>query len=288
MIQEKQCNKCKVVKPFADFGPRKNGKFGLNARCRVCVLTYKREYVSKNRKVMTEKNHIYYINNKESIQKKAEARKDEIKIYQAKYRALHKVKASLYNKKWYIDNQDWVKEYKKQYYILNADRIAAARKKWTAQNKLKLSDYRKNNKKHIQQLKNNRSKIRRAEEPAYKLRCYIGAKVSFMLHKNNSTKENTSCWSKILFTNVELVKYLESLFEDWMNWDNYGKYNPKTHEQNPTWNIDHIIPQSDLPYASMDEENFKKCWALENLRPYDSKQNSLDGSNRTRHNKVQI
>lgn len=33
----------------------------------------------------------------------------------------------------------------------------------------------------------------------------------------------------------------------------------------------------------MNEENFKKCWALSNLRPYSAKQNLLDGANRKRH-----
>jgi hypothetical protein len=48
------------------------------------------------------------------------------------------------------------------------------------------------------------------------------------------------------------------------------------------WNLDHIIPQSDLPFVSMEEENFKKCWALINLRPYSAKQNLIDGNRRNR------
>jgi len=37
-------------------------------------------------------------------------------------------------------------------------------------------------------------------------------------------------------------------------------------------------PQSDLLYISMSEDNFKKCWALSNLRPYSAKQNLLDSN----------
>jgi hypothetical protein len=36
-------------------------------------------------------------------------------------------------------------------------------------------------------------------------------------------------------------------------------------------------------YDKQHDELFKECWALENLRPYSSKQNWLDGINRTRH-----
>jgi hypothetical protein len=75
-----------------------------------------------------------------------------------------------------------------------------------------------------------------------------------------------------------------------MNWSNHGRYNKKTWNDNDSstwvWNIDHIIPQSDLPYAEMSNDpnsNFQKCWHKDNLRPYSAKQNLLDGVRRTRH-----
>lgn len=58
-----------------------------------------------------------------------------------------------------------------------------------------------------------------------------------------------------------------------LNWNNYGIY----------WHMDHIIPQSYLPYVSMTEENFKRCWALNNLQPLEAKLNMMDGSTRIRH-----
>ena len=69
-----------------------------------------------------------------------------------------------------------------------------------------------------------------------------------------------------------------------MTWENHGVYNLNTWDDNDQstwkWNIDHIIPQSKLPYTSMEDDNFKKCWALENLRPYSAKQNIIDGNKR--------
>jgi hypothetical protein len=32
----------------------------------------------------------------------------------------------------------------------------------------------------------------------------------------------------------------------------------------------------------MTDENFQKCWALKNLRPYSAKQNVIDGTGRLR------
>jgi hypothetical protein len=86
------------------------------------------------------------------------------------------------------------------------------------------------------------------------------------------------------YTLKQLKNHLESKFESWMTWDNYGKYVLETWDDNNkstwTWNIDHIVPHSTFIYSSMKEDNFKKCWALENLRPYSSKQNIIDGNRR--------
>lgn len=72
-----------------------------------------------------------------------------------------------------------------------------------------------------------------------------------------------------------------------MSWKNRGKYISKEWDDNDSttwkWQLDHIIPQSDLPYDSMEHENFHKCWALSNLRPLSAKQNQLDGATKIRH-----
>jgi hypothetical protein len=104
---------------------------------------------------------------------------------------------------------------------------------------------------------------------------------------NNTSKKGLSFKKYIGYTMEELKQYLESLFEPWMNWQNHGQYLYSKWDDNNsstwTWNIDHIIPQSELPYSSMEDENFKKCWALDNLRPLSAKQNVIEGSRRTRH-----
>ncbi len=85
----------------------------------------------------------------------------------------------------------------------------------------------------------------------------------------------------------ELKIHLENQFEPWMNWNNYGSYISSKWNDNDqltwTWQIDHIIPQSILQYSSVNDDTFKKCWSLDNLRPLSSKQNILDGLTRIRH-----
>ena len=115
----------------------------------------------------------------------------------------------------------------------------------------------------------------------FKLRKIISKTVNRYFKLNNSSKGGKSILKFLPYTMQELKEHLEKQFEPWMTWENYGSYRADIWNDNDPstwiWNLDHIIPQSDLPYISMDEDNFKKCWALENLRPYSAKQNLLDG-----------
>jgi 5-methylcytosine-specific restriction endonuclease McrA len=61
----------------------------------------------------------------------------------------------------------------------------------------------------------------------------------------------------------DLKKYLESKFDGFMNWKNYGSY----------WHIDHITPIDYFNITSTTCEDFKKCWSLSNLQPLEAKEN---------------
>jgi hypothetical protein len=69
------------------------------------------------------------------------------------------------------------------------------------------------------------------------------------------------------YTSQQLKEHLEKQFLYGMNWDNYGK-----------WHIDHKVPRAALPYQSEADENFKKCWALENLQPLWAADNQKKGA----------
>jgi hypothetical protein len=74
-------------------------------------------------------------------------------------------------------------------------------------------------------------------------------------------------FSKLPFTIEELRLHIESQFEPWMSWDNYGE-----------WQIDHIVPQAKFTYSSTDDASFRECWALSNLRPLDAFANRSKGA----------
>lgn len=140
-------------------------------------------------------------------------------------------------------------------------------------------------------LNNERLKIRakrlRQTDPNFVIRRSVSYFIWKGLKNNSSSKNGKSCLDYLPYSIDELRVYLEKQFEPWMTWNNHGNYNPKIWNDNDqttwTWQIDHIIPQSDLPYILMTDTNFNKCWALKNLRPLSSKQNHHDGVNKIRH-----
>jgi len=154
--------------------------------------------------------------------------------------------------------------------------------------KIRDKKYRENNKEKIKEswrkyVKNNKDKVKKVmkkyilkkeqQDPSYKLRKILIFKIL------KSIKKNTE-FDSMPYTIESLKLHLESKFESWMNWDNWGKYNPKTWDDNDPstwkWNIDHIIPKCNYKYSSVNDEDFKKCWALSNLRPYSAKLNVIE------------
>ena len=94
--------------------------------------------------------------------------------------------------------------------------------------------------------------------------------ISSTINRSLSAEKPCKLEKLLGYSIKELKEHLESQFEDWMTWDNHGKAvsTPKT-----TWHIDHIKPVNTFNITSYDCEDFKKCWALENLRPLDSYEN---------------
>jgi len=150
-----------------------------------------------------------------------------------------------------------------------------AEERWTYNNqpkeKARKKEWKKNNKNKI----NEAERKRRLTDVCFKLRKNCSRAINRMLKKTNGSKFNHSILEYLPYNVEELRKHLEFQFSAKMTWDNYGEY----------WEIDHIMPQSDLPYDSMEHPNFIKCWNLNNLRPLQCTQNRSDGATRARHQK---
>lgn len=196
-----------------------------------------------------------------------------------------------WDRNYYKNNKNKANASHKAYVENNKEEVAAYKSQYYAEHKEEKKEYdRVYRKTHVDRIRNysNEWHSNKYETDVFfRLSKVVSANIRNVLFNNNSGKNGISCFTKLDYSIQQLKEHLEKRFESWMSWNNYGKYDVKVWDDNDpatwTWQIDHIIPQSDLPYTSMDDENFKKCWALENLRPYSSKLNLLDGTNRIRH-----
>jgi len=249
----RKCKKCKIEKEEDFFYKKEINR--LDSICKICRLQNKKTH---------------YFNNKETIL-----------LSQKEYYNQNRNQILLYNKEYYQNNKEQLLLVSKKYYENNKEIIIQRNKNYVMNNK---------------HLINQRNKYKRKNNPIFRLRDVIRSTIRQAIKHNLNRKEGYI--DKFLPNSIiEIYQHLEKLFsysdnltsdgQVWMSWKNHGKYDKNSWKDDDsstwTWQIDHIIPQSDLPYLSMKEDNFKKCWSLENLRPYSAKQNILDGASRIRH-----
>ena len=139
------------------------------------------------------------------------------------------------------------KERYKAYYEKNRLRVVESKCSWNKQNRTKI---------------NKTARARRRSNAELRIADNCRRTISATLKKQGSTKGG-STFSALPYSPQDLVEHLERQFDDKMSWDNYGSY----------WDVDHIYPQSLLPYDSLEHPNFQKCWALSNLQPLEKRAN---------------
>lgn len=149
----------------------------------------------------------------------SEARKDYLKQYYQK------------NKDKY--NKD--KEYAKTYYIDNKDKYN--------NDKEYIKAYQKANRDAINATKRLRIRERKANDNLYRIRTNIRQLIRATI-QGKGYKKSTKTEQILGCTFQQFKEHLESQFESWMCWDNYGNPKDGIFEPNKTWDIDHIKPVS--------------------------------------------
>jgi hypothetical protein len=72
-------------------------------------------------------------------------------------------------------------------------------------------------------------------------------------------RKGRASWIDLVgYSQSELMSHLERQFTDGMTWQNFGRKG---------WHIDHILPISSFKFSSAEDDEFKACWGLGNLRP---------------------
>lgn len=235
----KNCMNCKIKKSDDCFKPK-------SSKCIDCYKEYQKNYRLKNKEKAVEYQKNYYLDNKEEILENS--------------------------KNYYLNNKEKVSEYKSEYAIKNKEKLSEKGKEYYRTNKdilsLKNKEYSKKNKDELNKKRNERNKKnkihlrvteKRNSDPIFALsqniRVYI--RNSF---KSKGYRKNTKTQVILGCTFHEFKIYIESKFEDWMNWENRGLYNG---EINYGWDVDHIVPLS----LAKTEEDIIKLNHYTNLQP---------------------
>jgi len=211
--------------------------------CTKCknILPFNNFY--KNNK--TKDGYFYYC--KLCIKDYNNKNKDKKIKYDKEYSQINSKKKSLKSKEYYENNKSKMKEYYKNYNKINKDKISIVKKIYDKNNLEKKKLYFINRRKH---------------DPLFKLTCHCRTMINNSLKTKGYVKNNKS--NGILGCSFEELKnHLESQFESWMNWDNYGNPKDGIYEPNKTWDIDHIIPIS----KATTEEDMLKLNHYSNLQP---------------------
>jgi hypothetical protein len=184
---------------------------------------------------------------------------DKIKLLEKNRNKLIKAE---YDKTYYIENLNSIQEYREE----NKDIIKQKKKEYRQKNKTSIkeymNDYRKENKNQINLSKKSYHNERIKTDPLYKLTCNIRGLIRSSL-KTRGVKKNTKTVQILGCSFEEFKQHLESKFESWMTWDNYGNWNGYPTEPNTAWDIDHIIPNSN----GLNENEVIKLNHYTNLQP---------------------
>lgn len=178
-----------------------------------------------------------YLKTKEYRKKNPDKHKAQTERHYEK----HKEERLEYHQQHYLDH----KEERAEHYQENKEEIREKMKQYYDANPGKKQEM---NKKYFSKRYNT--------DINFKISHVIGNGIRASL---NGAKNNIH-WEKLVgYTLDQLILHLESMFDDKINWLNYGSY----------WQIDHIVPVNAFNITSYADKVFKNCWSLENLQPLD-------------------
>lgn len=210
----KLCIICNVAKDVLDFKKDKRRSDGFTNTCKSC---------------MNKKGLEYYYRTKDD-------RKDSINENRRKSYQINKDIENQRSHEYKKNNSDKIKEYNKEYQLKNKEFIAEKHKGYYENNKQKINAYTK---------KYTNDKLK--SDDLFKLKFYLRSMIRNHFNRGGYSKNSKT--QEILGCSFEDFKlHLESMFEDWMTWENRGLFNG---ELNYGWDIDHIIPISS---ANTEEE----------------------------------
>ena len=151
---------------------------------------------------------------------------------------------------WRKNNLEKSRSSTRAWAVRNPDKVRVYGQQWRSANREKVRE------------KQRRADVKLQQNPTHVLKKRIKARVRQMLRGNGYSFDSLE---KILgYSRLNLKRHIERQFSGEMTW---------TRLMSGEIHIDHIVPISKFNIFSVDDADFKACWALSNLRPLWAKDN---------------
>ena len=282
-MKKDKCTKCERTKPIDEFFKNKTKKKGRDSQCKTCCNAYKKVWSKTDRAKELKRNSYHKPENRE----KALARTRE-KRKCPKWRA----RKAAQDKTWREANKERKAACDKAYNEKNKEKIAAKAKERYEKNKPKIladqkekrkdpefkkkklildNKWKAKNVEHLRKYFRDRARLLSKTDPIYKLRCQI-RKSARRVNEGMLGKHRTrvSSLNQLGCTIEEYRSHIESQWEDWMNWKNYGP------DLDTQWQIDHKTP---LDWFIKNSSNPHEANHYSNLGPLRGRDN-IEKSNK--------
>ena len=206
----------------------------------------------KDQLVVVDRERFQKLQRREYNKRNPEKAKERSIRYRARNLAKEKQRSANYRKQ----NLDKVKAAEKAYRENNHSKVIASRRKYRRNHPEKRREWDKK----AQAKRNAKYK----NDPFFKLKRNLRYSCLRVVKTLALGKKPTSTFKWIGCSPEALKAYIESLFQEGMTWDNYGRYG---------WHIDHIRPVS-----SFKPEEWQQINHYTNLQPLWAEDNWLKGN----------
>lgn len=247
----KTCSRCKELKSEQCFGVRPERSFSFRPKCHDC-----------EKEISKEKRLANPTAAREYAAKKKASDPDYFNEVSRRYRARNPNKVAELNEKTRLARSSVREEYRaaeRVRYYENREHILKRKADWRARNLDKRRAYeaeRRASNREVYREQVRRQNAKRAESPVFRLENAV--RTGFHKGLTKGSKAGRKTFDLLGYRSHELRAHLERQFSDGMSWENYGKGG---------WEVDHITPLSAFNYQTPDDFDFKRAWALSNLRP---------------------
>jgi hypothetical protein len=233
----KTCYECRQTKPEDEFSYKIKSRGYRASICKECEKIVSKKYAATH--------------------------KEEMRAYKRAWKERNPEKVKEQNRKYAKEHPDMEAAKTKRYKERHPERVAAVQKAYRANNpefiRKIIKIWRENNVDSINKQRKKRLRERFIENPEYEKRYRLNLNMASSIGMALKGKKNGRSWESLVgYTLDDLIGHLEKQFKPGMTWENRGKGG---------WHTDHIIPKSAFNFSSPEHLDFKKCWALKNLRP---------------------